>query len=379
MTSKKYIISTHIWANGPAQEFRHYLNSIQVDELLFISHPLFYHQRLSSSGYECYQQGILVKKHSKQIKKIPTIVSYFKDWWLNIFYVLKQQGKYDYYVGFNNLNAFSGLLLRKIGKVEKCIYYVVDYTPNRFANPILNKIYHWMETYCARHCDETWNLSWRMVEAREKFKGVKLKECGTQKVVPMGVWLDNVVQLNDSEIDKNQLVFMGHILKKQGVQYVLDAIPYILQKIPEFKFLVIGDGDYLPELKTKAKQLNLDQHVQFTGYIEDHSIIEKMVAESSLAVALYEQGDLENNWTYYADAGKLKVYLGAGVPVLLSDVPPNAKDIEDNKCGKIVSLEPVNIANAVIELMGNQTYRDNALEYIRQYDWNEIFSGALKE
>ena len=295
-----------------------------------------------------------------------------------MFYVLKQQGGYDYYIGFNNLNAFSGLLLRKMGKIDKCIYYVVDYTPNRFTNPILNKIYHWMETYCARHCDETWNLSWRMVEAREKFKNVKLKECGLQKVVPMGVWLDNVVQLKENEINKNQLVFMGHILKKQGVQYVIDAIPSILKRMPKFKFLVIGDGEYLPELKRKAKQRNLEQYVQFTGYIEDHNIIEKMVAESSLAVALYERGDLENNWTYYTDAGKLKVYLGAGVPVLLSDVPPNAKDIEENKCGKIVSLDPVNIANAIIELIGNQSYRYNALRYIRQYDWNKIFSSALK-
>jgi len=118
-------------------------------------------------------------------------------------------------------------------------------------------------------------------------------------------------------------------------------------------------------------------------HIKDHTEVEKLIAKSALAVALYERGDLERNFTYYSDPGKIKVYLGAGVPVLLTDVPYNAKEIEKEKCGKIVELEPKSIARAVVELMKNEDvlkkYRKNAIEYAKRFDWNLIFGRIFSE
>ena len=45
---------------------------------------------------------------------------------------------------------------------------------------------------------------------------------------------------------------MGHILEKQGVQYFIDAVPLIIKSLPDFKFLVIGDGEYLKKLKEQV-------------------------------------------------------------------------------------------------------------------------------
>ena len=49
-------------------------------------------------------------------------------------------------------------------------------------------------------------------------------------------------------------------------------------------------------------------------------------AESSVAVAPYAQTD--ETFTRYADPGKLKAYLAAGLPIVLTDVPPNARELE---------------------------------------------------
>lgn len=377
---KSFIVATHVWADGPGQALKKYMLLNKAKYLLWITSPLMYDKRLNGNGFEIYEKGTLVKKYYKKIKKKPTFVSYILDLFYIIWFTLGR-GKYDLYIGCDNLNAFAGWILRKIGKVKKCIYYVVDYTPQRFPNKLLNWAYHKVETFCAIHCDETWNLSHRMIEAREKFKGVRKERCGTQKVVPVGIWYGEIKRYSIDEINKHQVVFVGHILKKQGVQYVLDAIPSIVRNIPDFKFLIIGDGEYLNNLKNRAKELKIEKYVEFTGYVEEHREINEMIAKSTIAVALYEKDDTGKNWTYYSDPGKLKVYLGAGVPVLITDVPYNAKTIEGEKCGKIVGLDSKEISNVLVNMIKDEetlrTYKRNATIYASQFDWNLIFKSIL--
>lgn len=382
---KSIAISTHVLADGPAQALEKYLIKNKVENLLLIEHPLYYNNRLKSSGYKVYEDGMLIKKKFNEIRKIPSILAYIKDIFLNIWFILASRHKFDYYIGFNNLNAFSGWFLKKIGKVDRCIYYVVDFTPKRFENKILNYIYHKIESFCAINCDETWNLSYKMIEGREKFKGVE-KSLGIQKVVPMGIWFDEKKIVNFNDIDKKQLVFMGNLLEKQGVQFVLESIPYIVKELPSFKFLIIGDGEYKNFLMKKINDLNIEKFVKFAGFVKKHEDIEKMISHSALAVALYEKGNIETNFTYFADPGKIKAYLGAGVPILLTDVPHNAKDIQENRCGRIIDYNPIVIADTIVKLLNSEDilreYRKNATQYIKKFDWNEIFNkefGVINE
>ena len=109
-----------------------------------------------------------------------------------------------------------------------------------------------------------------------------------------------------------------------------------------------------------------------------------MLAKASVAVAFYEKYDEKGDlsYTYFADPGKLKSYMASGLPILLTDVPHNAKEIEKKKCGKIISTDPKNISKAVIEIMSDKKklnqYQKNARDYAREYDWENIFSDNLK-
>ena len=378
----KIILSTHAWSTGPGQELKKYLLCKKAEKLFFLSHPLRYHARLNGSGFELYENGQLVKESHRRHKKLPQIPTYLSHFAANIYYALKDNGKYDAYIGFDCLNALAGWLLKKLGKVEKCVYYVVDYTPQRFDNQFLNWVYHTIESFCALHCDQVWDLSPRMADAREKFKHIEKGSYKFRQIVPMGIWFGEIKRCKFTAVKKHQAVFMGNLLKKHGVQHVLEAIPIITKSIPDFRLLVIGDGEYLGELKKISKDLGVDGHVTFTGFVEDPIEVANMIARCALALALYESGDPLRNFTYYADPGKLKVYLGAGVPVLLTDVPPNAKDIAQKKCGKIISPGKESIAAAVVELMQDEKilrlYRKNAVDYAQQFDWNKIFGKSFK-
>jgi glycosyltransferase involved in cell wall biosynthesis len=128
-----------------------------------------------------------------------------------------------------------------------------------------------------------------------------------------------------------------------------------------------------------AQDLKINECLEFTGYLKDHATIENKLAKSALAVALYEKYDQNNNltFTYFADPCKIKVYLGCGVPILLTDVPHNSKEISNKKCGLIIDDDKENITRAIISLMKNEEllkkFRKNALNYAKQFDWNLIF------
>jgi len=380
LKDKKIVLVTHILADGAPTDLKKYLIP-RIKRFLFIGHP-FSFAKDKRSFFEFYKDRKTIKSGRIKDYYLPEIVRYIKDLFLTVYWVTKSHLVFDFYIGADNLNTLAGIILRYFGRVKRVIYYTIDYSPRRFKNAILNKIYHFIERYCACRTDLVWNISPRIQEGRIK-NGLNPKKAAKYTVVPQGVWYSRIKRLPFEEIEKHTLVFMGNILKKQGIQYILYAIPLVIKEIPDFKFLVIGDGKYLSELKNEVKKLNIKEHVEFTGYIDDHRDIEDMIAKSALAIAPYEKEDKDNeiNWTHYADPGKIKVYLGAGVPVLLTDVPFNAKEIERNKCGFVIDYEKETIARKVIDLMKNEErlkqYRKNAMGYAKQFDWNTIFDKAL--
>lgn len=103
------------------------------------------------------------------------------------------------------------------------------------------------------------------------------------------------------------------------------------------------------------------------------------MADSALAIAMYDKK--KDTFTYYADPTKLKDYLSAGLPILLTDIPHNALEIEKNKCGLIIKYDKVSISRAVVSLMKDEDklkeFRLNALKYIRQFEWVKVFEKAL--
>jgi len=380
LETKKVIIATHIYTTGPAQDLKDYLLKNKIEELLFIGHPLFYDKNLKGSGYNLYKHGLLVINKYEVIKRFNQLFGFVRAVVLDVYYVLIQKQKYELYFGSDNLNAFAGLFLKKVGLVKKVIYYVIDYNPKRFSNNVLNWIYHKIDQICVKYSDETWNLSPRMEEARKKYFNFS---GGSQRVVPVGVWFNRIKRKEFSKIEKSTLVFMGHITKKQGVQQVIEATPQILKIVPDFKFLVIGGGNYLDELKKMTKKLNIVKHIVFTGYVEDHKEIEEMLSSCALAVAPYEKYDEDGNlsFTYFADPAKIKNYMACGLPVLLSDVPHNAKEIEEKKCGIVVGYRRKDLSRAAISLLRDEKklaeYRRNAVNYAKDFDWNKIFNVNL--
>ncbi|MFA5792120.1 MAG: glycosyltransferase [Candidatus Paceibacterota bacterium] len=373
--SQRVLLIAHKFLPQPDDDLVLYLNNNKVEDVMHITHA-FSDSPNRKSKCKWYKKGILYKDWgSRDYKKLPEVFIYLKEFLFTISCAMKAKLVWDRSICVDGLCTFFGLSLRVFGKTKKVIYWAIDFVPeNRFKSNLKNHFYNFFNKFGCKNADEMWDLSPRMAEAREKFLGVKESSYKKHKIVSYGVWLDRIKKYCFEECDKNSLVFMGHLLEKQGVQLVIRAIPEIIKKIPDFRFKVIGTGKYETELKQISKDLEVDNYVLFLGKIEKTEDLENEIARSCVAIAPYISK--LDAWTKYADPGKIKTYLACGVPVLLTDVSWNAREIEKKNCGKILLENVGSITDGVVEMVGenvNRVFRDNAKEYAKVFDYGKIF------
>jgi len=377
--NRRVIISVHEATTGPSHDLRDYLLERNVLDLLFIAHPLLFLKEnfKNSSRFELYRNGKLVKKGSAYHLRAPELILYAKDFFYSIFWSMKYVSKPDLYIGIGNLNAFSGLFLKIFKRVGNVIYYVIDYVPRRFSNKIVNFVYHWIEKVCAEKCNWTWNLSPRMIEGREKMWG---KIFSHQLIVPHGVHFDRIRKVPFSEVNKTEIIYMGSLLQKQGIQLVITSLPELSKKIPNVRLTIIGKGPYEQELRNLVIKYRIKDRVEFLGYVENHHEMEDRIAKAAIAIALYDKK--YDQFSYFADPGKIKNYLGAGVPVIMTDVPYVAHQVEEAKCGYIIEYSQDSLLNVLHDYLSNhsvmQEYRKNALNFAKKYKWDNVFDKAFQ-
>ena len=217
MTDKKYILTTHVWSDGPAQALREFLIKNKRD-FIWIGHPLYYSKKILGSGYSVFKKGLETDKRYFKSRNLSGPIKYALEVGLNIIFLLSLKPNKEYtYIGYNNLNALSGIILRKLGKVSQTIYYVIDYTPKRFNNRLLNYIFHKIDQFCIKYADETWSLNEKaMHDARKRFYNFNAYQKGfsKQKEIPMGFWKERISLKKFDEINKKQIAFLGNILEQ---------------------------------------------------------------------------------------------------------------------------------------------------------------------
>ncbi len=371
------VIASHIFATGPALELEEYLKN-KVATLTFIGHP-FSFAKERKSFYRSYTNKRLLITHTFPLY-MPTFLFYFRDAFFTFWWTFKQ-GNIDLFIGSDNFLSFIGILLKKFGRVDKVILYTIDYQPRRFKNSILNYLYHYFDKMCLENCTAVWNVSDAITDAREKYGKLNRHKNALQITVPLGIWYQRIPKLPLSKRERYRIVFMGHLLEKQGLQMVIEALPRVLESLPKAQLVVIGTGEYEKNLKALVAEKKLDGNVKFLGYIESHKKVENELAKSVIAVATYKPDP--ESFTYYADPGKIKNYLAASLPVMLTMVPPIAKEIAQKKAAIICNYDSTDIANKIISLLSNesklQEYSKNASKFAKKFDWNIVFENAISQ
>lgn len=378
------VIISHYYAvaesSGPPQDLRDFLLP-KVRRLVYIEHPFPYNASYGEdtrSYATIYENGAMKKKLNTFRWRGPDISYYIKDILVTLWFMLRTGLRFDLCVALDNLNTLSVLPLRKLRLVRKLVYYTIDFTPQRFKGRLLNSVYHKIDKICCYHADAIWNLAPRIMEGRRD-AGVDLKRCAPDLILPMGAHLSKIKRLPLQEIDRYKIVFVGHLVKGHGVQLVLEALPEVRKQVPEARFVVIGKGEYAKELQRTAGQRGVEDIVDFKGFVQDHRDLEAILCASAVGVAPYMPEDA--TISFYTDPGKPKLYLGCGLPVVITDVPAIAREIGKAGAGVVIRYDQSDMVGALIRLLKDdafyETSRDNALELSKEFDTENILTGVV--
>ena len=374
LKEKKISILAHGAGTGNAEELRDWLIGLKVRSVVYITFP-FGMSPQKEIVTEIYERGKLVCTKKSLVRfKDPVLLSYFKDLFYSLYYCLRFCRNSDVLVGSDNLLTLAAVWIRKPAKIGKIVYNMIDYTPVRYTNKMVDNLYYAVDCAASYGSDVVWPVNDRTIEGRFKHDKMDPKRVNWY-TVPYG---NHAARIKlPKKINRDHIVYMGGLLKTKGAELFLPIAEELLRRKKKFKFIIIGGGDYGRELKEEIRRRKWDRYLEVLGYIEDHNRVQSIISRCGVALAPYFPED-KNNYSYYADAGKLKTYLGCGIPIVLTDVPPFGKTLVKKGAGLFAQYDPIDIADKIAKVLSKQgAFRKKAVALGLEYDWDLVLTRAF--
>lgn len=204
---------------------------------------------------------------------------------------------------------------------------------------------------------------------------VKLGNFPRVVVLPMGV--DCLVRFVPNTAQSrvpNQLLFVGRLVPKKGLNYLLDALPQVLAAVPGVQLTIVGFGPQEADLKIRAKQLGIDSHVTFTGACRQEDL-PLYYQCASLFVAPFVRAD-------DGDEDGLPVTLMEAIacecPVIAGDVA-GVHDLLDNFASRVCvnPKQTTTLSSAIVSALQNPNDAQQTAIKLRElvlqrYDWSHV-------
>lgn len=294
-------------------------------------------------------------------------------------WALRDDTRFDYFIGMEGINTLAGLVLKRLGRVGKVIYYVLDYSPQRFGG-WLNKIYLALDRFCATRADCVWDVSPAIHPARIA-SGLDPHRSAPVIHVPIGVYPNQIrVASTKKNMVPYSLVYLGTLTKEQGPDLAIEAMPMILQDYPQATLHLVGGGQKnLDRLKSLAASLRLGDHVIFHGFVVGSANMAKILSRCHVALAPYRT--FAESIRRYGDSSKLRSYAAAGLPIVTTCVPPLGRQLQKLGGAIVASDTKVGLAKAVGSVFANpQLYakmQKQVIRFARNNTWDNEFSHAF--
>lgn len=296
-----------------------------------------------------------------------------------IWFMAVYRQRFELFIGVESLLAMLGVALKKIGIVRESVYYISDWAPRRYNNPILNWIYIKTDWFACKWSDYIWNYTYTISEARRDILKYDMSKIGKELWVPFGFIPDGVNHPEEKDIDRRRLIYCGGFGPENGVDLIIESLPLIRKQIPDVKIDILGDGSDIEVLQERAKTLGVDDCIIWRGYVSDRKEILKHYLKASVSLSPY--APLVNSVKKYGDVIKIRESIGCGIPVITTTVPPSHKEVLEKGLGKVIEYTPTALANAVIKLLSDDGYyfavRRRVLAVSKENLWENIYGRTL--
>ena len=205
--------------------------------------------------------------------------------------------------------------------------------------------------------------------------GVSLDKVSVQ---PMGVDLmQRFIPTPDLPRSREEILFVGRLVEKKGLRYLLAAMPEIIARHPSAFLTVVGFGPEEGERRAQAEALGIAHQLHFLG-ARSQVELPALYRRAAVFVAPFvraESGDQEGLGLVLVEA------LGCGCPVVVSALPA-VLDLLDPKTDAAALAPPGDVAELAARINAALAAPEQARSKARElrerlqqgFDWQSIAS-----
>ncbi len=194
-------------------------------------------------------------------------------------------------------------------------------------------------------------------------------------IIPNGVDLS----LFDIVAEKNpkKIVFAGAMYYHRGLDILLEAIPSVIKKIPDAKFVLLGSGAEMDKLKEIALENKLDKSVEFKGWIKREQIPEN-ISDASIGIGPLRLTDV----TSRALPIKVLEYMAVSLPIIAQKGTLPKDVLENGKNGYFIE-NASELAEKIILLLDQPNKVESmgiqSSEMVQKFSWNNVVKSIIEE
>lgn len=200
------------------------------------------------------------------------------------------------------------------------------------------------------------------------------------RVEPMGVDLQTRFVPDDLvERSEDEILFVGRLVEKKGLRYLIESMPDILERHPSAFLTIAGFGPEKIALQRKAAELDVANRVHFLGTVPQDRLPD-LYRRAAVFVAPFVEargGDQEGLGLVTVEA------IGCGCPVVVSDLSA-VVDVVPDASFRVPPGDAHGLALAIVNQMSRrQSATCSQAEVLRKqilpkFDWSARTSAYAK-
>jgi glycosyltransferase involved in cell wall biosynthesis len=160
------------------------------------------------------------------------------------------------------------------------------------------------------------------------------------------------------------VITVGRLVEQKGIDVLLAAWAKVAASLPGWRLALVGDGPLADELKEQARNLGVEDSVDWVGHVSDPF---PLLRGAKLFVMTSR---------FEGTPNALLEAMACGLPAVVSDASPGPCELigtDESRAGRIVPVEDANAtADAILRLARDDTLRRRfglaARERVRAHD-----------
>jgi glycosyltransferase involved in cell wall biosynthesis len=215
------------------------------------------------------------------------------------------------------------------------------------------------------------------------------------RIESLGVAHDNIVVVTNTEdvhyfrsfaideslakeyLDDFVILYLGGFSPHRGLETAIEAMPIILEQIPNARLLLVGEGATRLELEQLVRDAHLGDRVTFAGFQPFKTVPTYIYLSSVCLIPHISTPHIETTMP-----NKIFQFMIPGKPVVVSSTRPMMRIVNDAECGLIFKeRDAKSLAETIIQFEDEALRRrlgENGRQAVEdRYNWEKTVQALL--